>query len=181
MCIAGQTGARQLAWATAGLVFANADSTYSSVALIDASAYSGIEFWMWVSPSTAASVNASFLVQLIDENQIPEGGVCNVNSNGTTACAAASAGISGSTTTQSQGAGPLFAEDGSVLTALSGGWQHVRAPWSSFLPNPYWGGANERTVDPQTLAQVYFLVAQDVPNGAAVAFDYCIYQLSFLP
>jgi hypothetical protein len=29
--------------------------------------------------------------------------------------------------------------------------------------------------------EVGFSVAQDVPNGAAVAFDYCIYQLSFLP
>jgi hypothetical protein len=181
MCIAGQTGARQLAWATAGLVFANADSTYSSVALIDASAYSGIEFWMWVSPSTAASVNASFLVQLIDENQIPEGGVCNVNSNGATACSGASASVSGSVAAVHQGAGPLFAEDGSVLTALSGGWQHVRAPWSSFRPNPYWGGANERTVDPRGLEEVDFLVLQGDPNRAAVVFDYCIYQLSFVP
>ncbi len=179
MCIAGQTGARQYAWATANLMLAQGGATDPSGALIDASAYSGIEFWMWVSPSTAASVSASFLAQLIDKNQIPEGGVCNVNSNGTTACAAASAGISGSTTTQSQGAGPLFAEDGSVLTALSGGWQHVRAPWSSFLPNPYWGGANEQTVDPRTLAGMTFLV--DNVSGPAVAFDYCIYQLSFLP
>jgi len=151
------------------------------VALIDASAYRGIEFWIWVSPSTAASVSASFLVNWVDKNQIPGGGVCNANSTGATACAGAQAGISGSAATQSQGAGPLFAEDGSVLTALSGGWQHVRAPWSSFVPNPYYGGANERTVDPQSLIQVGFVVAQDVPNGAAVAFDYCIYQLSFLP
>ena len=160
---------------------AQADSTYSSVALIDASAYSGIEFWMWVSPSTATSVNASFLVKLIDENQIPAGGVCNVNSNGATACAGASAGISGSVITQSQSAGPLLADTGSMLTSLSGGWQHVRAPWSSFVTNPGWGGANERTVDPQALEEVNFLVAQSDPSGAAVAFDYCIYQLSFVP
>ena len=179
MCIAGQTGARQYAWATANLMLAQGGATDPSGALIDASAYSGIEFWMWVSPSTAASVSASFLAQLIDKNQIPEGGVCNVNSNGTTACASVSAGISGSTATQVRGAGPLFAEDGSVLTALSGGWQHVRAPWSSFLPNPYWGGANEQTVDPRTLAGMTFLV--DNVSGPAVAFDYCIYQLSFLP
>jgi len=181
MCVAGQTGAQQGAWATANLVFAQADSTYSSVALIDASAYSGIEFWMWVSPSTATSVNASFLVKLIDENQIPAGGVCNVNSNGATACAGASAGISGSVITQSQSAGPLLADTGSMLTSLSGGWQHVRAPWSSFVTNPGWGGANERTVDPQALEEVNFLVAQSDPSGAAVAFDYCIYQLSFVP
>jgi hypothetical protein len=149
-------------------------------ALIDASDYGGIQFWLWASPDTAASVSSSLLVGIFDKNQTPGGGVCDVNSSGANACAYAAAAVS-STMAQNHGSGVLFADDGSVLTALSEGWQHVLAPWSSFTTNPYWGGANEVTVDPRDLAGVQLWVEQDSTSGPAVPFDFCIYELSFLP
>jgi hypothetical protein len=180
MCMAGHTGARQYAYAAADLFFANGDTNAS--ALIDASGYSGMQFWLWVSPDTAASVSSSFSVGLYDKNGIPEGGVCDANSTGPTACASTSAAISGSVVaTDGAGSGALLADDGSQLPSLSAGWQHVRAPWSSFLPNPWWGGANEQMVDPRTLVEANFVVSQTVQGGAAIPFDYCIYQVSFLP
>jgi hypothetical protein len=194
MCIAGHTGASQYDGAGMFLELAfsgtgpavnldASDGLASSTppALIDASAYAGIEFWLWVSPETAKSVGASFIVQLVDKNQTYLGGVCDGLDTGTQACAAASAALSGSVASTPRNAGTLLADDGSELTALTGGWQHVRAPWDSFTTNPSWGGANELVVDPQTLAYLGFLVTQDSPSGPALAFDYCVYQLSFLP
>jgi len=73
--------------------------------------------------------------------------------------------------------GRLFADDGSKLTALSGGWQHVWAPWSSFTTNPYWGGANEAKVDPRTLGAVELWVEQDNTSGPAVPSTSAVYEL----
>jgi hypothetical protein len=179
MCVAGQTGASLDEGA--GMTLELADIAWPPRGLIDASEYGGIQFWLWVSPDTATSVSSSFLVQLIDKNQIPGGGVCNENANGITACAGAQAGNSGSAAAEYFAAGPLFADDGSGLTSLSGGWQHVRAPWSSFVPSPAWGGANEQTVDPRTLAVISFFIVRESPGGGAIPFDFCVYELSFLP
>jgi len=97
-----------------------------------------------VSPSTAASVGPTFLVQLIDKNQIPEGGVCDANDSGVKACAAAMAGLSGSPAAEARRAGTLYTDDGSELSLLAGGWQHVRAPWSSFAASPCGAGRTSR-------------------------------------
>ncbi len=194
MCIAGQTGtsqydsaAMQLALAWSGAVpdggayyDTDAGTMVPQFALIDASDYAGIQFWLWVSPDTAASVSSSLLVGLADKNQTPGGGVCDVNSSGANACTLAAAAVS-SSMAQYHGSGRLFASDGSILTALSGGWQHVWAPWSSFTTNSNWGGANEVTVDPRDLAWFELWVEQDSTSGPAVPFDFCISQLSFLP
>jgi len=59
MCVAGKTGTSQYDGAGMQLVLAG---TGSVPALIDASDYGGIEFWLWVSPDTAASVSSSLLV-----------------------------------------------------------------------------------------------------------------------
>jgi hypothetical protein len=69
--------------------------------------------------------------------------------------------------------------DGGELTALAPGWQLVRTPWSSFLSNPYYGGGNEKSVDPTTLAFAQFAVMQDSAKGAAIPFDFCVYGLKF--
>ncbi|HJX66644.1 MAG TPA: hypothetical protein VJ860_22120 [Polyangia bacterium] len=177
MCVAGKTGTSQYDGAGMQLVLAG---TGSVPALIDASDYGGIEFWLWVSPDTAASVSSSLLVGIFDRNQTPGGGVCDVNSSGANACGYAAAAVS-SSMAQNHGSGRLFADDGSKLTALSGGWQHVWAPWSSFTTNTYWGGANEAKVDPRTLGAVELWVEQDNTSGPAVPFDFCVYELSFLP
>lgn len=182
MCIAGQTGMGQNNAAAMQLVLAwsgGRNSTDPPQALIDASDYAGIQFWLWVPPDTAASVSANLLVGVADKNLLPGGGVCNVNDTGTKACGLAAAAVS-SSMAQAHGSGRLLADDGSTLGVLSGGWQHVWAPWSSFTTNPNWGGANEQTVDPSTLWWVALWVEHDSTSAPGVPFDFCIYQLSFL-
>jgi hypothetical protein len=179
MCIAGQTSA--VLYAGAGASILLADEYWAPRALIDASAYGGIAFWLWVSPDTAASTSDAFFVQIIDKNQVPGGGTCDPASTGPTTCAGASAAIQTTANVQSSFSGPLFADDGSVVTGLIRGWQHLRAPWSSFVPNPAWGGANEQALDPRTLAEIDFLVQKFSSGGPGIAFNYCIYLLSFLP
>ena len=90
-----------------------------------------------------------------------------------------SAGISFSTAAASEGAGPLLGADGSELTSFAPGWQLLRTPWSSFVSNPYYGGGNEKSVDPTTLAFAVFVVQQDGAGGTAIPFDFCVYGLSF--
>ena len=197
MCIAGQTGSQQYAWSGMTLTFAYSGTPTSGngpamvlsasgfttdppPALIDASQYSGIEFWLWASPDTAAAVSSAFAVYLVDKNQLPGGGVCNPYvTSGTKPCSYASAGISFSTVGTTNAAGSLFGADGSELTSLAPGWQLVRAPWSSFVSNPYYGGGNEKSVDPTTLAFAQFAVMQDSAKGAAIPFDFCVYGLKF--
>jgi hypothetical protein len=198
MCVAGQTGPKQYDWSLMNLTFAYTGTPASSTgptkvtsasggvttdpppALIDASQYSGIEFWLWASPDTAAAMSTAFVIQLVDKNQLPGGGVCDPNAtSGKKPCNGASAGISFSTAAASQGTGLLLGADGYELTSLAPGWQLVRAPWSSFLANPYYGLGNEKSVDPKTLAFAQFVIQQDSPNGTAIPFDFCVYDLSF--
>jgi hypothetical protein len=197
MCIAGQTGPQQYAWSGMTLTFAYSGTPTSGngpamvlsasgfttdppPALIDASQYSGIEFWLWASPDTAAAVSSAFAVYLVDKNQLPGGGVCNPYvTSGTKPCSYASAGISFSTVGTTNAAGSLFGADGSELTSLAPGWQLVRAPWSSFVSNPYYGGGNEKSVDPTTLAFAQFLIEQDSANDSTIPFDFCVYGLEF--
>lgn len=198
MCMAGQTSPSQYSWSGMTLTFAYSgvepsgtgprrisspslgSTTDPPPALIDASRYSGIELWLWASPDTAAAMTAGFAVELIDRKQLPGAGVCDPNAtSGSSPCSGASAAVSFSTAAGSQGTGSLLDADGFELTALVPGWQLVRAPWSSFRSNPYYGGGNEKSVDPTTLAFVQFLVEQDAANGPAVPFDFCVYGLSF--
>lgn len=197
MCIAGQTGSQQYAWSGMTLTFAytgtgaggtgpttviyaSGSTTDPPPALIDASQYSGIEFWLWASPETAAATSSGFIFQLIDKKQLPGGGVCNPNAtSGSRPCGGGSAGISFSTAAASEGAGPLLGADGSELTSFAPGWQLLRTPWSSFVSNPYYGGGNEKSVDPTTLAFAVFVVQQDGAGGTAIPFDFCVYGLSF--
>jgi hypothetical protein len=198
MCIAGQTGTQQYSWSGMTLTFAYSGTGPSGTgpakvsspslgfttepppALIDASKYSGIEFWVWASPSTATAMSATFVVELIDKNQLPGGGVCDPNAtSGSKPCSGSSAGISFGTAAASQGIGGLSGADGSELTSLAPGWQLVRTPWSSFLSNSLYGGGNEKSVDPTTLAFAQFIIQQDGANGAAIPFDFCVCGLKF--
>ena len=198
MCVAGHTGPEQYYWSGMSLTFAYSGTPPSPTgprkvpspslgfttdpppALIDASQYAGIELWLWASPDTATAMSTAFVVQLVDKNQLPGGGVCNPNAiSGTKPCSRASAAIASSTAATTQGTGALFAADGSKLTSLAPGWQLVRAPWSSFVPNPSYGGGNEQSVDPKTLAFAGFVVEQDGASGPAIPFDFCVYGLRF--
>ena len=197
MCMVGQTGSRQYAWSGMTLAFAYSGTGTSGngpamllsasgfttdppPALIDASQYSGIEFWLWASPDTAAALSSAFVVQLVDKNQLPGGGVCNPNvASGTTSCANGSAAISFSTVATTGDTGSLLGGDGSELTSLAPGWQLVQAPWNNFVVDPYYGGGNEKSLDPTTLAFAQFAVMQDSASGAAIPFDFCVYGLKF--
>jgi hypothetical protein len=198
MCIAGQTSPKQYDWSGMTLTFAYSGTVATGTgptkisspslgfttdpppALLDASQYSGLEFWLWSSPDTASAMSAAFVVQLVDKNQLPGGGVCDPNAtNGRKPCNVASAGISFSTAATSQGTGLLLDADGYELTSLASGWQLVRAPWSSFLSNPYYGGGNEKSVDPTTLAYAQFVIEQNSANGTAIPFDFCVSGLRF--
>jgi hypothetical protein len=197
MCIAGQTGPAQYSTSALTLEFAfsgtvpaggpawtdsggSGFTTDPPPALIDASQYSGVEFWLWVSPDTVAAVASSFEVWLVDKNQLRGAGICDPNdTSGIYACAGGAAGVSFSVAAAAQGMGPLFGADGSELTTLIGGWQLVRAPWSSFLANPYYSSANESVVDPKTLAFAQFMIMQTRPSGPAIPFDFCVYGLKF--
>jgi hypothetical protein len=194
MCIAGVTDVTQYANAGMLLEFAftapvqdggpiGPASTTSPTstplpAMIDASQYTGIQFWLWVSPQTAAAVSDSILVDLFDMNSTDGFGICVPNA-GTTACGAGQAAISGSTAYTSQGAGVLLSSAGTPLTQLAGGWQLVKVPFANFVVNPFWGGANEVTVDPRTLTYLALFVAQDGSGTTPVTFDYCAYDISF--
>src|SRR5580692_4045899 len=127
LCLAGTTGATQYNQLQANLEFASSSAppdggikyipTTSGMeyapppALINASSYSGIQFWLWVSPSTVAEVTSGLEVELFDKNELPGFGVCDQDAGGANACGAASADVSGSAAAMSQSAGPLFGAD----------------------------------------------------------------------
>ena len=73
----------------------------------------------------------------------------------------------------------LLDADGNEMTSLAPGWQLVRAPWRNFVSNPNYGGGNEKSVDPTTLAFAQFVVEQDSPNSTAIPFDFCVHGLKF--
>jgi hypothetical protein len=197
LCVAGETGAQPYSSNGITLTFAHAGTAASGAgpamvssrtgftsdpppALIDASQYTGIELWLWASPETVAEISSGFIVQLIDRNQLPGGGVCFPSfSTGPRSCWSAGAGIPFDTAKGPTRFGPLFGTDGIALTSLTAGWQLVRIPWSSFLTRPDFGGGNEDSVDPTTLAFARFAVAQNSATGSGLPFDFCVYGLRF--
>jgi hypothetical protein len=154
-------------------------------ALIDASQYSGIEFWLWVSPSTVEQLASAFEVCLLDRwhtNGFVSDRGCEANAQRATACDGACASISQSVAAVSQGAGPLLDDRGGVLTTLSPGWQLVKVPWDSFSLDPYYGAPVESAVDPTSLTFLWIGLQQDrAPDAGAapIAFDFCFYDLAF--
>jgi hypothetical protein len=201
VCVAGQTGATQYDLAGMALQFAfsgvvpdggpelvNTPNGYMvspPPALIDASQYAGIQFWLWVSPDTVAGVTSGFEACLYDKWNTPGAvatGGCDPSSQGATACGSACADIAQSTAALSQGAGALLDPDGGMPSTLSGGWQLVKAPWANFVLNPYYGGAIEPSVDPTSLTQLSIWVQQDLDPDAGmapIAIDFCVYDVAF--
>jgi hypothetical protein len=154
-------------------------------ALIDASQYSGIQFWLWVSPDTVAGLTSFFEVTLQDKwftlGDVPDGG-CDPYSSGPTACAFAAAAVANSAVAQSQATGALLGGDGGVLSTFSAGWQLVKAPWNNLWTIPAYGGAVESAVDPTALTTLRILVRQVLTPDAGAApipVDFCIYDLAF--
>jgi hypothetical protein len=202
LCISGQTGPTQYYGAVdvtfefgfAGAVpdggpatisVGHGSTTSPPPALIDASQYHGIRFWLWVSPDTVSGVASSLEVCLADKfdtlGAVSTGG-CDPYSTGPTACGIACADVFLSTAYLSQGAGELHAGDGGLLTTLSSGWQLVEAPWSAFLLNPHYGGAIETAIDPTSLTFLAIGLQPDLPPDGGLApipFDLCAYDVTF--
>jgi len=125
------------------------------------------------------------LVRDLSTGTRPRGGVCD-GSNVQRGANALSAICRRRRLLQSgpnHGSGRLFADDGSKLTALSGGWQHVWAPWSSFTTQSLLrAGRTRRKVDSQNSGAARVMGrTRQVRADLQFPFDFCVYELSFLP
>jgi len=183
-CVTGSTDAVQYDEADLGVQLGNStppDGGLSSPPLIDASAYTGVQFWLWASPSTAAALSANLQVQLADKNETEIFGICNVNApQGVPmqlGCGRASATVYGSAAAVTfDDPGTLHGADGGNATIVAG-WQLIQVPFVNFVTNYYYGGGNESVADPTKLAAINFSIQNSA--AAAVAFDYCVYDLAF--
>jgi hypothetical protein len=72
--------------------------------------------------------------------------------------------------------GTLRGADGGNATIVAG-WQLIQVPFVNFVTNYYYGGGNESVADPTKLAAINFSIQNSA--AAAVAFDYCVYDLAF--
>ena len=178
-CVKGSTNTTQYEGALMDVYLGHstpASDGTSSPALIDASAYTGVQFWLWASASTAAALSDSFNPQLFDKNETLIFGICDGMLSGQFGCGGGRAAVSGSAIAATLYAGALKTPGG-VNATISAGWQLIQVPFSSFAINPYDGIGNEAAVDPTMLTFLRF----EVSNAAAasVAFDYCVYDVSF--
>ncbi|HXX66772.1 MAG TPA: hypothetical protein VEK07_06310 [Polyangiaceae bacterium] len=183
-CVSGTTAATQYAVAGMGVQLGSVnpptDGGASQPALINASSFTGVEFWLWASSATAAEVSSSLIVQFGDVNEDPSYGVCNPDASGLpTSCGSAGAAVSGSPVSSSNGAGALTVEDGGNATIVSG-WQLIQVPWTNFLVNQYYGGAQETQLDPAALTKLQFQIQQVAADASAgIMFDFCVKDVSF--
>ncbi len=183
-CAMGSTDAVQYDHDDLGVQLANstlADGGTSAPALIDASAYAGVQFWLWTSASTASAISANFSVALGDQKETEIFGICNPNAPPSVpmqlGCGPAGAAVSGSAiATVIPTDGTLKGADGGDATIVAG-WQLIQIPFVSFGINPYYGGGNETAVDPTVLSNLNFSIVNSA--AAAVAFDFCVYDVAF--
>jgi hypothetical protein len=179
-CASGSTDTVQYHDNDLGVQFGNSiltDGGTSAPALIDASAYTGVQFWLWTSASTASAVSENLVVQLGDKKESPIFGICNPRSVTTQlGCGAAGAGVSGSSAAVTFGSGTIPGVDGGNATIVAG-WQLIKIPFVNFAINPYDGIGNETALDTTTLSNFNFVIFNSV--AAAVAFDFCVYDLAF--
>jgi hypothetical protein len=156
-CISGATGSAAYSTEGMGLNFAitpNPDGGDGTPVPINASSYTGIQFWAWGGLDAGMQ---SIILNVPDENETPGLGVCNPTATAGTACG------------------------GATLTKTIGpGWQLVQAPFAAFLDNTYYGGSNEMMLDNSGLTQIQWQVQLVAPDGGApVPFNFCVYDVSF--
>jgi hypothetical protein len=182
-CAMGSTDPVQYDHADLGVQLGNstlADGGTSAPALIDASAYTGVQFWLWASASTASAVSANLLVQLGDKKETTIFGICNPQApTGVTmqlGCGRAQAAVSGSSAAVTFNSGIIPSANGGNATIVAG-WQLIQIPFVNFVVNSYYGSGNETVVDPTALSNLNFVIENSL--AAAVAFDYCVYGVAF--
>jgi hypothetical protein len=155
-CMTGVTSPVQYVSSREGVIFAPSSAVGdagSLPALIDASAYQGIQFWLW-EPSVASEI--AMFAALFDKNSTRGWGICNPAAVGDpTSCYASNATV-----------------------PQQAGWQLVQLPWTNFMTSSAGGNANETTVDPHSLTMLHFR-AENINAAGAAAYNYCILDLSF--
>jgi hypothetical protein len=70
----------------------------------------------------------------------------------------------------------------SVGFSIGPGWQPVKVPFATIVPNMYYGGMNEPSnmVDSTGLTQIQWQIQQAVADASAgVPFNFCVYGVSF--
>lgn len=183
-CIMGQTASTQYAVAGMGVQLGSvnppADGGASTSALINASTFNGVEFWLYVpDATTATNLTQQLIIQFFDKQEDPTAGVCDPAGTAGTACGAAGAAATGSAVASTNGAGPLSIGDAGA-TAFVAGWQLVQVPWASLLVNTYFGGTNETSVDNTTLTKLQFQVQTTAGDASAgISYNFCVAQVQF--
>jgi hypothetical protein len=161
-CFAGVTSAQQYQ-ATSSMVVALASVSPTAAGnasalpvLIDASAYHGIEFWLWEA-NDALVPPPEFYLLVGDKAETKGFGICDGTFGGPKGCV-----------------GPV------ATLPPQPGWQFLQIPWSGFLSLPNTGSANEAALDPTTLTALDFQVQEFAPGATTgVTFNFCILALSF--
>jgi hypothetical protein len=178
-CVKGSTNTTQYEGAVMDVYLGHstpASDGTSSPALIDASAYTGVQFWLWASASTASALSDNFSPQLFDKNETLIFGICDGTLSGQFGCDGGRAAVSGSPSAATFYGGALKTPGGANAT-ISAGWQLIQVPFANFAINPYNGIGNETAVDPTMLTFIRFEVSNAV--AASVPFDYCVYDVAF--
>jgi hypothetical protein len=160
-CFAGTTTPQQ--FKTSGLQVVLAQSAVAIgdagtlPALIDGSAYQGIEFWLWQA-SDGLIPAPEFWVLAADQAETRGYGVCDASANsGPTECV-----------------GPV------MTLAPQAGWHFWQVPWTSFVSLQNTGSGNETALDPTTLTGFTFQVQEQAPGATTgVPFNFCVLALSF--
>jgi hypothetical protein len=153
-CVSGVTSPEQFNGTDS--MFVNLAGAGGVPALIDASGYSGIEFYLW--QDSTAVVPSGELYLLVDDKAETSGyGVCDGTYTGPTGCV-----------------GPV------ATIPAQAGWQKVTLPWSGFASLPNTGSDNETALDPTTLTSLDFQVQQDAAGvTSGVPFHFCVLDLQF--
>jgi hypothetical protein len=156
-CIVGATGTGPDVTAGMGIYFGitqESDGGNGPLVQVNASSYAGIQFWAWGASDAGAQ---SIAVHILDKSETKGLGVCDPTENtGNTACGAAAKSIT-----------------------IGPGWQFVQVPFALFANNPDYGGGNETMLDPSSLTEINWSVALGSDGGAALPFDFCLYNVAF--
>jgi formylglycine-generating enzyme required for sulfatase activity len=160
-CFAGTTTPQQYLTSLLHVVLAQSSVAVGDAgtlpALIDASAYQGVEFWLWEASDELIPAS-EFWVLAADKAETRGYGVCD----------------SSATSGPNECVGPV------KTIAPQAGWQFVQVPWASFVSIPNTGSENETALDPTTLTGFAFQVQEQAADASVgVPFNFCVLELSF--
>jgi hypothetical protein len=117
----------------------NPDGGGSLQVPVNASSYTGIQFWIW---GSADGGTQNIIVQLPDKQETAGLGVCD--NTVPVQCGGATANIT-----------------------VAPGWHFQQLPLATFIINPSFGIMNEMTIDTTTLTQVQWQIQQTTADAGA--------------